>query len=638
MKRSSLVWLFVLLVLLGLLGYKAWRVDSLALSLKARLDRWQSLDPAQLDLQDLTPMIGDVHAARSELRQLRSELAPLLWLAPYLGWLPGYGAELEAAPALMDMAVELADAGDGLLAGLEPQVSSLQEGGLSIQRAVELIEAIGPALGPAQAQLDKAVLARARVTRPLSPRAAALLAKADKILPLASTALDLLALAPDLLGFDQARTYLVLAQNSDELRPTGGFISSVGRVVIQRGEIISVTFEDSYAVDDYQFSYPDAPPELLAFMGSEIWVFRDSNWSPDFPSSAQAAIRLYQISRPGRIDGVIAVNLQAMPVLLEGLGPLSVSGFDQPVTGQNALEAMRQALMPEPDERISTEWWLRRKDFTGALAEAALARIQSDVTPQQAMRLALAVMQVLDRRDVLVYLESSQAQHLLAQRKWDGALAQTQGDYVMVVDSNLGFNKVNPNIDEQMSYSVQLDKEGSGKAALALVHTSRARPEQPACNHSPRYDKTYDGMMNRCYWDLVRVYAPSGSALISATLQAPAPLIGKRSSNGQATTLQDQGFAVFESFFALQGGARQVTRFEYTLPPVARKEADGWVYTLYLQRQPATNNWPIEITLALPDGARLLRAEPPVIETGQALQWALHLSTDQHVQVWYNYP
>jgi hypothetical protein len=43
-----------------------------------------------------------------------------------------------------------------------------------------------------------------------------------------SSRLDGALSAPDLLGWSQPRTYLILAQNDDELRPTGGFITAIG--------------------------------------------------------------------------------------------------------------------------------------------------------------------------------------------------------------------------------------------------------------------------------------------------------------------------------------------------------------------------------------------------------------------------
>ncbi|MBN1890161.1 MAG: DUF4012 domain-containing protein [Thermoflexales bacterium] len=628
--------LALLALALIVLAYKVGRVGSLGLSLLGRAERMLAIQPAQLTLESLGPIAGEVHATRSELHALRSELGPVLAIAPYLGWLPRYGADVEAAPALMDCAIELVDAGDLVLTGLQPALAELPGDKMSIQAAVQIMQALQPALEQARPHLDQAAQARARIRRPLSPRLASLLAQADKALPATVIAADAASLAPELLGADGPRTYLVLAQNSDELRPTGGFISSVGRVVVENGQIVSQGFEDSYAVDDYSFSYPDAPAELQAYMGSEIWVFRDSNWSPDFPTSAAKAIELYQLGRPGPIDGVIAINLRAIPTLFEGLGPVSVPGFSQAVTSQSVIAVTRQALLSEPNDR-SGDWWTHRKDFMGSLAGAVMGRVQAGLTASQASRLASAALETLERRDMLIYLTSPQAQRVLAQRKWDGALVRSTGDSLMVVDANMGFNKVNPNIDERLEYTVQLDQAGSGRASLVARHSSRVRP-QADCDPTPRYDKTYEGMMNRCYWDMLRVYAPGGSSLITATLQAPAPLVGKRSSDGQPTAAQELGYSVFGSFFVLDGGASQVTRFEYSLPQLVEEEAGLRVYSLYVQRQPATSDLPLDIAVVLPEGAQLVKTDPPARASGHMVEWSLSLSADRQVRAWYRLP
>ena len=61
------------------------------------------------------------------------------------------------------------------------------------------------------------------------------------------------ALLTQLLGLDEVQTYLVLAQNNDELRPSGGYISTWGYIRVEDGDI-----------DDYQYfpttiETPDPP-------------------------------------------------------------------------------------------------------------------------------------------------------------------------------------------------------------------------------------------------------------------------------------------------------------------------------------------------------------------------------------------
>ena len=51
------------------------------------------------------------------------------------------------------------------------------------------------------------------------------------------------------LGFFGPRTYLVLIQNSSELRPYGGFIGVYGQLVMKYGRLAETSYGDTLALD-----------------------------------------------------------------------------------------------------------------------------------------------------------------------------------------------------------------------------------------------------------------------------------------------------------------------------------------------------------------------------------------------------
>src|SRR5215213_640984 len=117
---------------------------------------------------------------------------------------------------------------------------------------------------------------------------------------------------PWLLGMQGPRTYLVLVQNSHELRATGGFIAAVGRVSVDGGRLTDFDFEDSYALYSERSTYPPAPLPMQQYMGIPLLVMRDANWSPDFPTTAQVARALYAQETGTRVDGVFTIDLTAV--------------------------------------------------------------------------------------------------------------------------------------------------------------------------------------------------------------------------------------------------------------------------------------------------------------------------------------
>lgn len=622
-----------LAIALVVIGAWGWRVGRLALSLRGRAARLQAMaaEPRQIKL---APLAQEIHGARQELTTLRGELKPLLWLGERLG------GDLAAGGPLMDAAVESLAAGDEALSALAPALSDLSPGSFSMSALPRVLDALmtaRPALQSASAHLDSANEAMARIKRPLSPRVEQLVDRADKLMTLARQGMGGALVAPELLGSDGPRTYLVLVQNSDELRPTGGFISTVGRAAISHGAVVTQTFQDSYAVDDFTKPYPDPPWQLLEYMGLELWVFRDSNWSPDFPTSARDAISLYQISRPEPIYGVIGVNQKLVQTLIPALEPLTVEGMPEPLTAANAERMFREAWDPAQGGD-TTAWALNRKKFIGATAQAMMARLASGGVNWT--RMGQAIFDALLQRQVMVYSMGPEAAEL-ARMRWDGAVRSDRGDFLMLVDSNVGYGKVNPLIDEQVDYRVTLQPDGTGRAAVTVDYKHLGTQSGVICTPIVPYnaDVTYEKMMQRCYYDYLRLMVPQGSRLASSTKRSvPGTyLLSGKIADGSGKALPDEaGRSVFGQFFVVEYGQSLQTRIEYDLPVVVAAESGHQRYLLTLQKQSGAGDVPFRVTLTLPAGARLIETTPrPTAQSGAALEFNLKLDMDRQVEVVY---
>jgi hypothetical protein len=562
--KKALLWLaigilVVALVWLVVSGVRAANAARLAL---ADLDRLQALadgaSPAALPA-----LHGDLAALEIHLTAARSAGRPFLWLAPKLVRLPRYGATLAAAPALLDMAIELAAAGRESLDALAPLTDKLGggQGGDLLAAALPVMAAAAPQLQDADARLARAQALRAGLGDDLHPRLAEQLPRLDRLLPLARAGIQAAQAAPALLGADGPRTYLILAQNNHELRGTGGFISGVGIVRLEGGRITDLKLSDSYSVDDLTQPHPTPPRAMSEQMGTQLLTMRDSNWSPDFPESGEVARALFAQDRGIATDGVIALDLEAVRLLVAALGPLQVPGVAQPVTGVNLMDWMKRSWAAPPNaadtvaEAATAEWWLKRKDFMGELMAAALAKLQGggDIN---ASALAQAAVTMLNGRHLQVAVDDPALAQIMAAQGWDGGLRSVQGrDFLAVVDTNVGFNKVNAAVKEAIAYRVE-PVNGGLEATLTLTYTHTAPAgAEPICDRTPRYGDSYDALINRCYWDYLRVYAPAGSELLSAT-----GLSRSAAEQGEHTT------TVFTGSFSLQPGEQHVVTLRYRLP------------------------------------------------------------------------
>jgi len=115
---------------------------------------------------------------------------------------------------------------------------------------------------------------------------------------------------PSSMGFFGEKQYLILIQNNNELRPTGGFISAYAILKTRFGKP-SLDFHDSYEIAGHQ--YVSAPTPIEYLFGDDPfyqgWVFRDANFSPDFVESANQAETFYNYLYPDQqFDGIFAVD------------------------------------------------------------------------------------------------------------------------------------------------------------------------------------------------------------------------------------------------------------------------------------------------------------------------------------------
>ncbi|MCD6225716.1 DUF4012 domain-containing protein, partial [bacterium] len=97
-----------------------------------------------------------------------------------------------------------------------------------------------------------------------------------------------------LTGREQPRRFLVLLQNNMELRPTGGFIGSLAVLQFTDGQLIDFKVNDVYQADGQLKGHVEPPAPIKNILGEGGWYLRDSNWSPDFPVSAQRAAWFYR--------------------------------------------------------------------------------------------------------------------------------------------------------------------------------------------------------------------------------------------------------------------------------------------------------------------------------------------------------
>ena len=468
--------------------------------------------------------------------------------------MPTYGGDLVAAQDLVTLADSLLATADASYRAVLPLAEENDRSGFDLPRLTEELLQAQPLLFEAQESLDVAVAARGRIDpETLDPEIRDLIRDdIDRLLPLLEDGLAVALEFPRMLGATEEgpKTYLLLVENEDELRPTGGFITAAGTLLLRDGRIGNLDFSNSGNADDWTKPYPTAPWQLQEYMNSQVLIFRDTNWFTNYPTTAHYAEQLYSYSSNHSVDGVIAFDQQMLVEILSATGPIQVEGVDYPIDAGNVISYMRAAKTPTAEEAASLEW--NNKAFINKITRALMGKIFSgDV---ELDRLATLFLRVLNEHHVLLQVDNSVITSVLEKYHWDGIVRPSGGDFLMVVDTNVGFNKTNAVVELSEVYEVDLTKTMSPQASLTVVHTNKSIGID-SCKHweKIRVDGEKDYPIQDCYWNYLRVYSAKGTFLLDANPQSiPAGwMIQNKSPRTQVDVLDEkidgvQGFGTMQ--------------------------------------------------------------------------------------------
>ncbi len=652
--RTRLAWLLLLagtVILLFWAGLKGWRVYQASSSLMARQVQAERLLADGLGAVDADDAEDLVFGLRRDIVTLDNEIGFLIPLLPYLGWLPKVGPLATAAPQLMEMA----DAGTAAAAyafrGMKPALTLLQEESdesSRISQILQLLDDAKPDLAQASISMDRVVAARSEIDNweDLPWRVHTLMAKADEWLPLGQAGLKMTLVLPDMMGINGPRRYLIIAQNEDELRATGGFISGAGLVEVDQGRISKLEFQDANSVDAWGANqvltkpYGDAPKALADLMLLDLFLFRDANFWPDFTISAEKAMDLYSYGKSvPPLDGAIAIDQQFVKLLVSGTGPVLVPDSGEIINETNAIESLQDAWTLE--EGVG-----KRKAFLSVFAQAIRNRLENELSGVDPVNLARQIGIALRDKHLQLHVRDPLTSAILAEVGWDGRLLPpTDHDALMTLDTNVGYNKTNTFIQQDISYHVRLAEDGSAEADLAITHIHTGQDNGEPCWQGTlqeyRDGAQYQDLTDKCYWNYLRVYVPENSTLISG----PQHIVPGDTWFGgyewdQPTELLSEipGFTTFANFMLLPKASQLTSHYEYELPSTITQE-DGQYqrYELRLYKQAGAPEQRAQVAVTLPTGARMVSAQPqPSAKDADTIYFTINLDSDQSITITYD--
>ncbi|MEP7291138.1 MAG: DUF4012 domain-containing protein [Chloroflexota bacterium] len=609
---------------LAVLVDSANRVQSSITSFQRVVNSLSEQTGTDLTMLDFERLDSSVNDLSSSLTVIRARLA---FARPF----EALNANLRTTITSIDAAYNLTQAAHEMLNGLQPTLFFLVSGDdgetvvsqiSSGERIVELLQigrgqfaSAGEHLRLAKASMDSLNLEGASSSVVLD------IQQLNKYHDQLTQINDVLMNAPDfltgVLGVSGDRNYLVLSQNNDELRPSGGYLSTYGWITIRGGRVTDYSYSPTTTTS------PNPPPaEFAAQINMPDWWIRyqepvyaawDGSWYADFPSTARMAMSYYNAGNNPQspVNGTIAIDITGFEDLLEIIGSVTVPGYSTRVTSDNFREIVY-------DLRSSNNDDLAHKRFIATLYQEIFSEWQNTtLDPTRNSQLLRAILRALQEKHIMLYVNDEQLNHALNLLGWSGAQASaTDHDYVLVADANLG-NKSNHSIIRSLTYDADIQENGaiSGRLTVAYDYSAQTAANDPAVN--PPINGSAD------YYNLLQIFVPRGTEFRDATNLSTTPIV---SSNAENTEFITRLFVPFDS--------SQRYQFSYLTAPLVEDLGSYQRYRLLIQKQPGTPANAVSVQIMLPANAALISSAPEADASYNLDRPILEYRTDLSVDRW----
>lgn len=405
--------------------------------------------------------------------------------------------------------------------------------------------------------------------------------KVNNFAALLDKAIALLDIIPDVIPEDGKKTYLVLLQNNMEIRATGGFIGSYGLLSFEDSKFQGFSVFDVYSADGQLKGHVEPPFAIKKYLEQPHWYLRDSNWDPSFDISAARAVWFLDKEVGQKVDGVIAIDTQLISLLVEALGSVSLPDYQETITKNNIAE--RANYWAHKDFFAGST---AKADFIASLSRALIEKLQNDKNVSQA-KVFKNLIEGAEKKHIMFEFNDPQIQRFFILNNLSGTLADSRidkedslNDFLMIVDSNLGINKVNYFIKRKISQKIDIDEQGIVTETLEIDYTNESQKEN--------------------YKNYLRIVTPRDSKLKRVDLDGEE--IGE-------VNIEENDKTTFGFLVNIPQNAQKKINISYELEKAMPIAKGINFYSLKILKQPGTIADPIKFNLTYPGFLSITRVD-----------------------------
>lgn len=544
-----------------------------------------------------------------------------------------FNEDLAGVMEMLDAAQELGTATNAMLTGLQPTLFYLTEGqqdeaiavqGSSGERAVELLTLGRGSFASANQHLVAAhdilnSLDSGGFSADLLLVEQDLVAYYDQLVEINQILLESPELLSVALGLNDTQSYLVLAQNSDEIRPSGGYISTYGWMTVRNARVVDYDYSPTTETS------PNPPPALMASeldipswwiqYSQPIYAAWDASWYADFPSTAKMAAWYYDNGNNPQspVDGVIAIDIVGFEYLVEALGSVVVPEYNEVVTAEDFRDVIYRI-------RAEGEGSLPHKQFLVALYKQIINDWQKAPADKKDDLLG-AQLRALREKHIMLYFTDESLNNAVEILNWAGRVdTGVDNDYLLVADANVGANKSGRSIHRQITYDVEIKVDGtlSSRVTVSYDYSASVAELDPAVR--PEHYRDID------YYNTLQVITPVGSTLTDSS-----------DVSRIVHTISQPDNTTFVTLTKIPYDSAERLQFSYSTPVLVETFGSYRRYRLHIQKQPGIINDLVSVQVRLPVNTKIIDTsiEPSASFTLEQpiLEFRTDLSRDQWIEI-----
>jgi hypothetical protein len=396
---------------------------------------------------------------------------------------------------------------------------------------------------------------------------------------------------PQVLGFDEEYTFLILFQDNNELRPAGGKLEAVGKLVIKDLQVQEFDIMDVKKLDEELKILVEPPFALRRYIPIKQLLLEDSNFNPDFVESAISSSALYNLISEEDVDGVVGVDLYFIKKLLEITGPIYLEDYGKNITSENVLQVSAENVTKSGE-----------KAFIFNLVN----KIKTDLEIKNKIPIHSLIGIINDsiiEKHILFAFKDSDTQSVFSSNNLSGSLVDNRpvsenkiNDFFGINESNLGLSKINYFISRSLTKKNVISENGKLSSEVVIAYKNSSQV-------GSSFAKTYKNYL--------QVILPDGAILNEISLTGKRQEIMPEISNPRI--YEDNRFvepeeleveqrtqnnkSIFSFLVSVAPDSVETIKIKYTLPfDVSTISSDKSVYSLIIYKQPGIGSFPFNLT------------------------------------------